>query len=69
MNEVQKGLALGLSALPPAQSPFLSCSPVLGAPGEPELWQPHSGPLARMQFHEQPKWEMGVFLGFDSGIF
>lgn len=69
MNEVQKGLALGLSALPPAQSTFLSGSPVLGAPGEPELWQPQSGPLAGMQLPEQPKWEMGVFLGFDHGIF
>lgn len=54
MNEVQKGLALGLSALPPAQSPFLSSSPVLRAPGEPELWQPQSGPLARTQLHERP---------------
>lgn len=69
MNEVQKGLTLRLSALPPAQSTFLSGSPVLGTPGEPELGQPQSGPLVRMQLPELPKWEMGVFLGFDHGIF
>lgn len=50
MNEVQKGLALGLSALPPAQSPFLSSSPVLGAPGEQSCGSPSWGPWPECSF-------------------